>query len=94
MTEKLLTGMVNHIFFSGWKCDEADDCGDNSDETPNLCGKIYISFLVSISLRKYALAIYSDFLSCKNSKFQWKNFDIFNIFLQNIDCQCMFETPH
>ena len=23
----------------GWTCDQADDCGDSSDEAPNLCGK-------------------------------------------------------
>lgn len=23
----------------GWKCDEVDDCGDNSDESVNICRK-------------------------------------------------------
>ena len=29
----------------------------------------------------------------KNKKFQWKNFDIFLIFAQNIDCGYMLEPP-
>ena len=30
---------------------------------------------------------------CKNCKFHWKNFDMFNIFVQNIDCRYMLEPP-
>ena len=29
----------------------------------------------------------------KNENFQWKNFDIFLIFAQNIDCGYMLELP-
>ena len=31
------------------------------------------------------------FFSSKNRKFHWKNFDIFNIYAQNIDCGYMLE---
>ena len=34
-----------------------------------------------------------NFFSCKNLKFHWKNFDIFNIFAQNIDCGYTLEPP-
>jgi hypothetical protein len=27
------------INISGWKCDDVDDCGDNSDESVNICRK-------------------------------------------------------
>ena len=30
---------------------------------------------------------------CKNKNFHWKNFDIFLIFAQNIDCGYMLEPP-
>ena len=30
---------------------------------------------------------------CKNDNFQWKNFDIFLIFAQNIDCGYSLEPP-
>ena len=33
------------------------------------------------------------FFSSKNKKFQRKNFDIFNIYIQNIDCGYMLEPP-
>ena len=38
-----------------------------------------------VALQKLAHAIYRDFLSCKNEKFQLKIFDIFLIFAQNIE---------
>ena len=44
-------------------------------------------------LRKHAHAIYRDFFSCKNCKIHKKNFDIFLIFAQNIDCGCTLEPP-
>ena len=33
------------------------------------------------------------FSSCDNGKFHWKNFDVFNIFVQNIDCGYALEPP-
>ena len=30
----------------------------------------------------------------KNENFQWKCFDIFNMFVQNIDCGYTLEPPH
>ena len=45
------------------------------------------------SLRKLAHAIYRDFLALKIEKFQLKNFDIFLIFAQNIDCGYTLEPP-
>ena len=45
-------------------------------------------------LRKLAHAINRDFLSLKkNENFQQKNFDIFLIFAQNIDCGYTLEPP-
>ena len=46
------------------------------------------------SLRKHALAINRDFLALKIENFQLKNFDIFLIFAQNIDCGYTLEPPH
>ena len=43
------------------------------------------------SLRKHAHAIYR--FKCKNENFHWKNFDIFLIFAQNMDCGYMLEPP-
>ena len=34
------------------------------------------------------------FTVVKNENFQWKFFDIFLIFAQNIDCGCTLEPPH
>ena len=45
------------------------------------------------ALRKHAHAIYRKFFGCKNEKFHWKNFDIFLIFAQNIDCGYRLEPP-
>ena len=45
------------------------------------------------SLRKHAHAIYKNFFGCKNENFYWKNFDIFLIFAQNIDCGYTLEPP-
>ena len=33
------------------------------------------------------------FFGCKNESFNWKKFDIFLIFAQNIDCGYMLEPP-
>ena len=33
------------------------------------------------------------FFGCKNENFHWKNFDIFLIFAQNIDCGYTLEPP-
>ena len=33
------------------------------------------------------------FFVCKNENFHWKNFDIFLIFAQNIDCGYTLELP-
>ena len=44
-------------------------------------------------LRKHAHAIYRKCFGCKNEKFHWKNFDIFLIFAQNIDCRYTLEPP-
>ena len=38
-----------------------------------------------LPLGKHPYAIYTDFFSCKNSKFHKNNFDIFYIFAQSID---------
>ena len=48
---------------------------------------------VPLILRKLAHAIYSNFLEEKIENFQKKNFDIFNIVAQNIDCGYTLE-PH
>ena len=45
------------------------------------------------SLRKLAHAINRNFLSLKIENFQLKNFDIFLIFAQNIDCGYTLEPP-
>ena len=47
-----------------------------------------------LSLRKRSHAMYIDFFSVvKIENFQLKNFDIFNIFAQNIDCGYSLEPP-
>ena len=43
--------------------------------------------------RKLAHAINRDFLALKIENFQLKNFDIFLIFAQNIDCGYTLEPP-
>ena len=48
----------------------------------------------SNTLRKHAHGIYRDFLALKIENFQLKNFDIFLIFAQNIDCGYTLEPPH
>ena len=45
------------------------------------------------SLRKLAHVIYRFFSAVKTEKFHWKNFDITNIFAQNIDCRYTLESP-
>ena len=45
------------------------------------------------SLRKPAHAKNRDFLPLKIQKFHWKNFDIFNMFAQNINCGYTLEPP-
>ena len=45
------------------------------------------------TLRKHAHAIYRNLFGCKNTNFAWKNFDIFLIFAQNIDCGYTLEPP-
>ena len=47
----------------------------------------------TLTLRKLTHAIYSDFKVVKNENFQWKIFDIFLIFAQNIDCGYSLEPP-
>ena len=44
---------------------------------------------------KLAHAIDRDLFSAEKKiiKFHWKNFDIFNIFAQNIDCRHRLELP-
>ena len=48
---------------------------------------------VKFPLRKLAHAINRDFLALKIENFQLKNFDIFLIFAQNIDCGYTLEPP-
>ena len=48
---------------------------------------------MSVTLRKHAHAIYIKCFGCKNENFPWKNFDIFLIFAQNIDCGYTLEPP-
>ena len=48
---------------------------------------------VLTALQKHAHIIYSNFFSSKIENFQWKKFDIFLIFAQNIDCGYMLEPP-
>ena len=43
------------------------------------------------TLQKLAHAIYREVFQYQ--KFHWKNFDIFNIFAQNIDCGYTLEWP-
>ena len=45
------------------------------------------------ALQKLAHAIYRDFSAVKIEKFHQKNFDIFAIFAQNIDCGYKLERP-
>ena len=45
------------------------------------------------TLRKLAHAINRDFLALKIENFPLKNFDIFLIFAQNIDCGYTLEPP-
>ena len=59
----------------------------------NLCiGTTLFQFIVS-QLRKLVHAINRDFTSLKIENFQLKNFDIFLIFAQNIDCGYTLEPP-
>ena len=76
-------------------------------ETDN--GKVVLYFEVCISLThisRYRLRLISVcittscpcntmrfFFICKNWKFRWKSFDIFNIFAQTIDCGYTLEQP-
>ena len=46
--------------------------------------KHFPCFNMKISLRKLAYVIYSDFSSCKNLKFRWKNCVIFYIFTEAV----------
>ena len=54
---------------------------------------IWFSLNIIGSLRKLAHAINRDFLALKFENFQLKNFDIFLIFAQNIDCGYTLEPP-
>ena len=47
-----------------------------------------------MSLRELAHAICIDFCALKIENFQLKNFDIFLIFAQNIDCGYTLGPPH
>ena len=49
--------------------------------------------VLEIPLRKHAHAINRVFLALKIENFQLKNFDIFLIFAQNIDCVYTLEPP-
>ena len=63
---------------------------DNVDETvPHTQRQIQ----TSLSLRKHAHAVCSDFYSCKMTIFSYF-FYIFFIFAQNIDCGYTLEPPH
>ena len=42
--------------------------------------------MVLLALRKHAHAIYSNISRLQNVNFQMKNYNIFLIFAQNIDC--------
>ena len=50
-----------------------------------------MKILIESPLRKLAHVIYVIFSAVKIHK---ENFDILNIFAQNIDCGCMLEPPH
>ena len=55
---------------------------------------LMVDDILNIStLRKLAHAIYRDFLALKIENFLLKNFDIFLIFAQNIDCEYTLEPP-
>ena len=56
----------------------------------NACPKACVVF---IPLRKLVHAINRFFLASKIENFQLKNFDIFLIFAQNIDCGYTLEPP-
>ena len=72
----------------------------SSDLTCQLCktASVLVAMVVVIfkklyTLRKHAYAINRDFFSFKIENFQLKNFDIFLIFSQNIDCGYTLEPP-
>ena len=50
--------------------------------------------VINCPLRKLAHAMNRYFLALKIENFQLKNFDIFLIFAQNIDCGYTLEPPH
>ena len=46
-----------------------------------------------LSLQKHAHVTNRDFFSCEIRKIQWKFFDIFNSFVQNMYCGYTLEPP-
>ena len=66
--------------------------------TQNQCQRAITSFfhidlLYLQPLRKHAHVIYGKCFDGENEKIHWKNFDIFLIFAQNIDCGYTLEPP-
>ena len=51
------------------------------------------TYCENLSLRKHVHVIYRIFFGFKNENFNRKNFDIFLIFAQNIDCGYTLEPP-
>ena len=91
-------------FNMAFSCDRSVSCKEkNSFESVAIILHKFLSLpftLLNIqtivsecSLRKHAHAIYKKIFGCKNEKFHWKNFDVFLIFAQNIDCGYTLEPP-
>ena len=51
------------------------------------------SVLLARNLRKHAYFKYTENFTSKNWKFSDKNYDIFHVYAQNIDCEYLLKPP-